>query len=70
MCVPVPTADGVYVTVHELLSSGAPVSKVQVPLAGVNAPGPAKTVNVTVPVGSVFVPRDSVSVTVAVQVRS
>jgi hypothetical protein len=65
-CVPVPNADGVYVTAHvevELVAT----ANVQVAL-GENAPEATPFVNVTEPAGLDFVPG-SVSETVAVQVE-
>ena len=61
VCVPVPTAVGVYVAV-QLAELPAPE---RVQLVGLNVPAPL-LVKLTVPVGVVFVPT-SVSVTVAVQ---
>jgi hypothetical protein len=62
VCVPVPTALGVYVT--EQVAVGPAPLKVQ--LAGLNVPLPL-LVKLTVPVGVIGVPV-SLSVTVAVQV--
>ena len=62
VCVPVPTAVGVYVT-EQLLELPEPE---RVQLAALKVPAPL-LVKPTVPVGVVFVPT-SVSVTVAVQV--
>jgi hypothetical protein len=66
VCVPVPNADGVYVTAHvevELVAADS----VQVAL-GENAPKAAPFVNVTEPAGLDLVPLP-VSVTVAVHVE-
>ena len=67
VCVPVPMAEGVYVTEQELVKVSALPSEasVQVAPGSVNAPEP-ELEKVTVPEGSDFVP-EPVSVTVAVQ---
>ena len=66
MCVPVPTADGVYDDEHELFVVGRAGKQGTRPARRRKRTRTREDVNVTVPVGSDFVPRDSVSVTVAV----
>jgi hypothetical protein len=70
VCVPVPTAVGVYVAEHELVKvPGLPSeASVQVSPGTENAPAP-ELEKVAVPVGSDFVP-EPVSVTVAVHTES